>query len=170
MSLAPDNPIHQRLAEVETIVTQVQQLSGSNAGQQIRHLVELILDLHRDALKRIIRMLGQAGPPGDSVLRGLTDDELVANLLLLHGLHPLSLEDRVKAAVEKIRPYLKSHDGDVELVDISEGSANLRMRGSCDGCPAMANSLKMVIEQAIYDAAPDLAGIHMEAVAPSAVG
>ena len=39
-----------------------------------------------------------------------------SHLLLLHGLHPVPLEARVRAALDEVRPYLESHGGDVELL------------------------------------------------------
>ena len=64
----------------------------------------------------------------------LTGDELVASVLLLHGLHPVDLETRVRGALEKTRPYLKSHGGNVELVGIDE-------RAPCgSGCRAAATA------------------------------
>ena len=45
----------------------------------------------------------------------LAGDELVEHLLLLHGLHPVSVEERVREALDGVRPYLGSHGGDVEL-------------------------------------------------------
>ena len=57
---------------------------------------------------------------GQSIIDELGQDELVGSLLLLHGLHPLSLEARILQALEKIRPYLGSHGGNVELVSVDE--------------------------------------------------
>ena len=66
----------------------------------------------------------------------MTDDELVSHLLLLHGLHPVSLGDRVLDALDEVRPYLESHGGDVELVGMEGPVVRLRMQGSCSGCPS----------------------------------
>jgi len=87
----------------------------------------------------------------------------VGSLLLLYGLHPVDLETRVRGALEKTRPYLRSHGGNVELVDVDEsGAVRLRLQGSCHGCPSSAMTLKLAIEQAIHDAAPDVTSISVE--------
>jgi Fe-S cluster biogenesis protein NfuA/nitrite reductase/ring-hydroxylating ferredoxin subunit len=96
----------------------------------------------------------------------LAADELVAHLLLLHGLHPVPVEQRVRAALEGVRPYLESHGGNVELLGVEEGVARLRLEGSCSGCPSSAMTLKLAIEKAIHEAAPDVD----EVVADGAVG
>ena len=72
-------------------------------------------------------------------------------------------ETRVRAALEKSRPYLQSHGGNVELVGIdADGVVRLRMQGSCHGCPSSAVTLKLAIEQAIHEAAPDVSAILVE--------
>ncbi|MGZ8649246.1 MAG: NifU family protein, partial [Solirubrobacteraceae bacterium] len=45
-----------------------------------------------------------------------------------------------------------------------DGVARLRLEGSCNGCPASASTMELAIEQALQDAAPDLAGIDVEGV------
>jgi Fe-S cluster biogenesis protein NfuA/nitrite reductase/ring-hydroxylating ferredoxin subunit len=99
----------------------------------------------------------------------MADDELVAHLLLLHDLHPVPAETRVREALEGVRPYLESHGGDVELVAVEDGVARLRLQGSCSGCPSSTMTLKLAIEDAIYKAAPDVSNVEAEGVtAPAA--
>jgi Fe-S cluster biogenesis protein NfuA/nitrite reductase/ring-hydroxylating ferredoxin subunit len=93
----------------------------------------------------------------------LATDELVGHLLLLHGLHPISVEERVREALDGVRPYLGSHGGGVELVGVSDGVALVRMQGSCEGCPASAMTLKLAIEDAVLKAAPDVERVEAEA-------
>ena len=78
------------------------------------------------------------------------------------------LERRVRAALEEVRPYLESHGGNVELLEIADGAARLRLEGSCSGCPSSTVTLKLAIEDAIHKAAPDLRAIEAEgAVQPA---
>jgi Fe-S cluster biogenesis protein NfuA/nitrite reductase/ring-hydroxylating ferredoxin subunit len=83
-------------------------------------------------------------------------------VLLLYDLHPVDLETRVRGALEKSRPYLKSHGGNVELAAVEDTVVRLRMQGSCSGCPSSAVTLKLAIEQAIYEAAPDVSAILVD--------
>jgi Fe-S cluster biogenesis protein NfuA/nitrite reductase/ring-hydroxylating ferredoxin subunit len=84
-------------------------------------------------------------------------------LLILHGLHPFDLETRVRQALDKVRPYLGSHGGNVELLGVTaEGVVRLRLAGSCHGCPSSQVTLKYAIEEEIYKAAPDLTAIQVE--------
>src|SRR4051812_26083342 len=120
-------------------------------------LVSALLDMYGDGLARIVA----AGPVP-------VEDELVAHLLFLHGLHPVPVEERVGRALDEGRPYLLAHGGGVELLGVSEGVVSLRLDGACNGCPSSALTLKSAVEEAILRAAPDVERIDADgAVAPS---
>ncbi len=100
-----------------------------------------------------------------SAQRQFAADPLVGSLLLLYGLHPVDLETRVHQALEKVRPLLKSHGGNVDLLGIDDGVVRLKLQGSCHGCPSSAQTLHNAIEEAIYEFAPDVAELKVEGVA-----
>jgi Fe-S cluster biogenesis protein NfuA len=138
-------------------------LAGLQAGRDkdtAEELVHLLVEMYGDGLERI---LGTLEP--EHVLR-LADDDLVESLMLLHDLHPLDTDARVQKALDKVRPYLGSHAGGVEYLGIDEeGIAQLRLEGSCDGCASSTLTVKMAIEGAIQEAAPELNGIQVAGVA-----
>ena len=78
-------------------------------------------------------------------------------LLILHGLHPLDVETRIARALDRVRPYLGSHGGDVKLLGVTDGVVHLRLEGSCHGCPSSTVTMKLAIEKAIEEAAPEVA-------------
>jgi len=85
--------------------------------------------------------------------------------LVVHDLHPLDLETRVARALERVRPYLGSHGGDVKLLGVEDGVVLLRLEGSCQGCPSSTVTMKLAIEKAIEEAAPEILRIEVEGVA-----
>jgi Fe-S cluster biogenesis protein NfuA/nitrite reductase/ring-hydroxylating ferredoxin subunit len=103
-------------------------------------------------------------------LASAAGDELVEHLLLLHGLHPVDPETRVRGALEEVRPYLESHGGDVELLGVVDGVARVRLSGSCEGCPSSTMTLKLAIEDAIHKAAPDVESVEADGAAAPAAG
>ena len=107
------------------------------------------------------RRRGRRGRRASSRER-LADDGVVASLMLIHGLYPVALEERVAEALDSVRPYMESHGGDVELLGIEDGVARIRLEGSCDGCPASSSTLELAIKQALDEAAPDLEGLVVE--------
>ena len=81
---------------------------------------------------------------------------------MVHGLHPLDIETRVARALDGVRPYLHSHGGDVELVEITgAGVVRLQLTGSCDGCPSSALTLELAVQGAVRDAAPEVTEIEL---------
>ncbi len=61
-----------------------------------------------------------------------------------------------------MRPYLRSHGGNVELVGVEQGVAKLRLEGTCSACPSSQMTLHLAVEQAIYETAPDVTAIEVE--------
>ncbi len=144
---------------------------GVVARERAEELVRLVADLYGAGLERVLTIVHETGHLDDDVLAALAADELVASLLLVHDLHPYDVTTRVEQALDGVRPYLGSHGGDVELIDVSaEGVVRLRLLGSCDGCASSSVTLKLAVEGAIESAAPEIVSIQVETpVASSSV-
>lgn len=152
-----------QMAVVDELVQTLEATADPAARAAAQDLVRTLMDLNGAALERMLGMIHEAGGPADGLIDQFGDDELVGSLLLLYGLHPVDLETRVRQALDKTRPYLRSHGGNVELAGVDPtGVVRLRLQGSCHGCPSSAMTLKLAIEKAIHEAAPDVAGIAVE--------
>ena len=68
----------------------------------------------------------------------------------------------MQLALDSVRPYLESHGGNVEVVAINDGVVRLKLQGSCHGCPSSVATVKSRIEQALFDAAPDVVEIIVD--------
>lgn len=156
--MAEDNEFQQRIQQIEGLVHRVESLSDANARQTALELFQLIMELHGAGLDRMMGIAFDAGDTGRAIINRFADDELVASLLLLYGLHPLDLEGRVMAALEKVRPFLRSHGGSVELLGIADGVVRLRLGGGGSSTQA----LRQAVEEAVYNAAPDVTAIQVE--------
>jgi Fe-S cluster biogenesis protein NfuA len=119
-------------------------------------LVQALLDMYGEGLAKIVA--AGAVP---------VEDELVAHLLLLHGLHPVPIHDRVSGALDSVRPYLAAHGGGVELVAVEDGVVRLRLEGACHGCPSSSLTLRAAVEDAVMKAAPDVERIEAEGAVAS---
>jgi len=136
---------------------------GVVARERAEELVRLTADLYGAGIERILDIAYDAGQLNDEVLAALAADELVANLLIVHGLHPYGVDLRVEQALESVRPYLGSHGGDVELLEVTDaGVVRLRLLGSCNGCASSTVTLKLAVEGAIEAAAPEITGIEVQ--------
>lgn len=67
------------------------------------------------------------------------------------------LRSRVLASLEKIRPYLQSDGGDIELVNITDDHiVQVRLTGACNGCPFSMQTLKAGVELALLKEVPEI--------------
>jgi Fe-S cluster biogenesis protein NfuA/nitrite reductase/ring-hydroxylating ferredoxin subunit len=144
--------------------------NGSAAYERAQQLVREVVGLYGAGLQRIIELAEDPGLKTGLAERLATDD-LVASLLLVHGLHPHDLHSRVSGALDRVRPYLGSHGGDVDLLEITDGPdgqlVRLSFKGSCKSCPSSAVTLELAVEDAVRAAAPEIASIEVVAAEPA---
>jgi len=65
------------------------------------------------------------------------------------------MQDRIKEAIEEIRPYLQSHGGDVEFISFVEGVVNVKLQGACHGCAGAQATLKNGIQRILQEQFPE---------------
>jgi Fe-S cluster biogenesis protein NfuA len=131
-------------------------VDGAGSVARAEELVRALSDLYGAGLARLLELLDDHGRLDDEVLDAIADDRLVSGLLLIHGLHPDDLTTRVHRALDRVRPYLGSHGGDVEVIEITADAVRLRWLGACDGCRGATATLTSAIDAAIRDAAPEI--------------
>jgi|SRR5579883_762890 Fe-S cluster biogenesis protein NfuA len=116
--------------------------------------------LHKEALKRLIKSVKQESM---TALRHSVKDEVVYGVLLYHELvkSPIPpLRQRIQAALDEVRPDLKSHNGDVEIVAIKPpDTLEIRLIGACSHCPSSTLTLSQGIEQIIKAHCPEITNI-----------
>ena len=133
-------------------------------------MTRLFAELASLAAKGSGHLVARAGIDGiqqwlPALVHRLTEDDLLESLLLLHDLHPLDVDTRVQRALDRVRPYLGSHAGGVDLLGVDQaGMVHLRLEGTCHGCPSSTVTVKLAIERAIEEAAPEVAGVQVEGV------
>ncbi|MGD9722000.1 MAG: NifU family protein [Pirellulales bacterium] len=164
----PNDELAGCIERIDQLLAKLDSLADIPLREDVQEVVQCLLTYHGAAVARLLSELSHAaGPPREIVAR-LAQDELVGSLLLLHGLHPADLETRVGAALDRVRPFLQSHGGNVELAQIAGGVVHVRLAGHCHGCPSSAATMKSQIEQAIFAAAPDVESVVMDEEAPPA--
>ncbi len=63
----------------------------------------------------------------------------------------LEMKDQIREAVDDIRPYLQSHNGDVEFVSFEDGIVNVKLQGACHGCAGATMTLKNGIQRILQE-------------------
>lgn len=131
-------------------------VGGAVARERAEQLVREVVDLYGAALTRILAMSDA------STIDRFVRDDLIASLLLVHDIHPYDTLTRIRTALDGVRPYLGSHGGDVELVDVVGGVVTLRLTGSCKSCPSSSVTLELAVTDAVQAAAPETTSIRVE--------
>lgn len=149
--------------QLNLLVEQIESYPDAKIREKTLDLVQIILALHREALRRVLTSFDSL-PKKEQMLSQIAADDVVRAILLIHGLLPNDLQTRVAVAIDELRPFLISQGGDVELLGIENGHARMRLIRNGQGAPPIS-TLKLEIEKALIEAAPELLGIEIEGVA-----
>ncbi len=66
------------------------------------------------------------------------------------------MREKIEQALNEIRPALQADGGDVDLVEVDQGTVKVRLQGACHGCPMAEVTMKQGIETAIKNAVPEV--------------
>lgn len=135
---------------------------GWEPGQQavLSAIKTGIEELNAEAFKRLIRALKGDAAAG-AALRAAVRDPLLYQVLRFHGLVKEPLEHRVARALDEVRPSLKQHGGDVELVAVKHpDTVEVRLIGSCQSCPSAGETLSEGVEKSIRALCPEVLHVH----------
>lgn len=67
------------------------------------------------------------------------------------------MEDKIREALEQIRPFLQADGGDVELVSVEDdGTVQVKLTGACGGCPMAQMTLKNGVERILKEQVPEV--------------
>jgi hypothetical protein len=155
-----EKEFQEKMRRLGTLVGELDQVPGGGSKVSARELVQLLMEVHRSGLERIMELVFQSGSEsgtsGGVIIDRLGQDPIVRNLLLLYSLHPDDLETRVLRALDLARVRLRKFDSRVELVSLHEGAVQLRIHTSGHARGSTIKDLRAIAAGAIYDLAPDL--------------
>lgn len=147
----------QALSErIDVLLDEVQRRAEPEITLKVEELVRAVLSLHGAALDQLLNLLSH------EQVQQLVEDDLVAGMLLLHDLHPDDVATRIQHALDSVRPYLGSHAGGIDYLGLDDdGVVHLRLQGSCDGCPGSTATVRLTVENAVLDAAPEAVAVEV---------
>jgi Fe-S cluster biogenesis protein NfuA/nitrite reductase/ring-hydroxylating ferredoxin subunit len=150
---------------IQKLIERIEALPYPGAKELVQECMEAVLAFYGHGLSRILQVVSETDTKAGNVYRELIRDDVIKGLLLIHDLHPLDLAARLRDALDKVRPYLKSHGGNVELISLENNVAKLRLQGTCQSCASSAVTLELAIKHAIEQACPDLVHFEVEGIA-----
>jgi hypothetical protein len=161
-----DAELQAESARVERLLAELRHLLPLPAWQRVEDALRAVVRLYGAGLARSLahaRAAGASSPAFDELLCG---DELLASLLVLHGLHPLATRERVERALAGVRAALGLADDALVLVRVSAGVLVLEA-GPGIGGGAMSRGLaEATIRRVLETAAPELTSIELTGLPP----
>lgn len=146
-------------ARVEQLLAEVRELVPLPAWQRVDEALRGIVALYGAGLARVLAHAHAAGA-GPGFGGRLADDELVASLLVVHGLHPSPTGERVERALAAVRAELGVGDDALAIAGLDGGA--LRLHAGALGGGAMAPGLaESIVRRAVETAAPEITSIEI---------
>lgn len=166
-SPAPELPTEfQHLLEwLGTGLERMEGIEDEKTREEVFALLEGIDVLHRQALGRLLELVGNLG--GQQVVGRISQDPVVRTLLEMYDLPEADERTQVERALEGVYPYFQSHGGKLDVLGVENGRVRVRLSGSCEGCPGTATTLQRVVEEALREGFPGFRGLVAEEPPPA---
>jgi hypothetical protein len=157
-----DKDFQKRVQKIGQLVHDLETIADPASRAAAKELVQLLMDLHGAGLEQILDIVYQSGDSGARVIDELGQDSLVSSLLVLYNLHPDDVQTRVERKLKQMVSKLHKLGAEATLTSVSDG--NVRIHASINGhaCGSTSRTVQSTIEEAIYDAAPDLSSLVIE--------
>jgi Fe-S cluster biogenesis protein NfuA len=160
--MADDKDFQLKVQRIGELVGELENIADPEARASAKALVQLLLDLHGAGLERVMEIVAKNDESRQPTIDDLGRDPLVSSLLVLYGLHPLDVESRVAQAVERVRPQVRKGGGELDLLGIEAGVIRLQIQVTGHGCGSTGKTLKKLVEDVLYEAAPDMNRLIIE--------
>jgi hypothetical protein len=161
-----DNEFQTLTQQVARLVQRANALPDDTARATALELLQAVMDFHGATLSRIVKLLSGSEAHRASLSK-LATDPLICGLLVLYGIHPVSLEQRVADAIEKLRLQLQKQGAEVELLAIGEDGIRVKVSRP-HALAASPVQIRQTVEQAILEAAPEIAHLTIEGITSAA--
>lgn len=154
-----EQEVRKQAQEIERLIREIETITDPELREKVVTLVQSMMAFHAAGIERLMQIIGDDGESSLSMLANLANDNLVGSLLLLYGVHPFSMRVRVEQALDRLRSSSILNGGTVELLGISDGIVRLQVQNQ-KNCQSSKQALRTAVEEALYEAAPDIAEIQ----------
>jgi Fe-S cluster biogenesis protein NfuA len=154
-----EKEFQRKIQRLGTFVGELEQAPAMGSNITTKELVQLLMEVHGAGLERMLEIVFESGLPGEEIIARLAHDPITRSLLLLYSLHPDPLETRVATALENARASLRKLGGEAELIAIRDGAVEVKLRGPEHSCGSTTSNLRSVLEECIYELAPDVTSL-----------
>lgn len=162
-----EKTFQKRVQKIGGLVHDLETIADPASRAAAKELVQLLMELHGTGLERILEIVFQSGNAGSRIMDDLGQDQPVSSLLILYGLHPDELQTRVEHKLERIAARLHKMGAEAKLVSVNDGDVRVRVRMEGHACGSTSRTVLATVEEAIYEAAPDLTLLVVEGLEES---
>jgi hypothetical protein len=168
--VAEDREFQSELQKIGTLVRELENIADPASQSAARELVQLLMRMHGRGLERILELLHESDDPGSRLIEELAKDPIVSGLLVLYDLHPDDIQVRVVRKLDQLGPTLFRMGAEARIVSIDQGVVRLRVEANSRGCGSTFRQIQTALEDAIYEAAPDLSRLVIDGLEQQAGG
>jgi Fe-S cluster biogenesis protein NfuA len=165
--VATGSEFQDQVRQLGKLIMQFDQMPQSPQKIACKEVVQLLMDVHGAGLDRMMEIVFESEDPGPLIVDKLGRDTVTGSLLLLYSLHPDDLETRVDRAIEIMRPRLRKLSCSVDLAGIVDGAVQVRVTTSGHSCGSSTRDVRAIVEEGVYELAPDVASIEILALEES---
>jgi Fe-S cluster biogenesis protein NfuA len=151
-----------RVQKIGGLVQDLETIADPSTRAAVRELIQLLMELHGTGLERALEIVHQSGEAGPGIIDRLGQDPLVSSLLVLYGIHPEDMQTRVERKLEQIRSKLLKMGAEARLASVSGGDVRVHVSIEGHTCGSTARSVQTMVEEAMYEAAPDMTSLAVE--------
>lgn len=148
--------VAEALARLDDLVRMFEQHPDAAVQEAVLEMLRAVDAIHRPALEHLRGFLAT---------RNMLDDAVTdPHAALLFDLYDDQRDDewsRAEAAIEKVRPYVESYGGRLEVVAADDGVVNIRLLGGCDNCSGSTARLRGLVEQALHAELPGFVRLNV---------
>ena len=160
--MSNNQELQQHVQRIGALVQELESIADPSVRASAKELVQLLMEFHGAGLDRALEIVANTGDPGLRLIGQLGDDPLVGSLLVLYGLHPDDVDTRARKALGRVQPKVQRSGGELEVLEVANGSVRVRLSVTGHSCGSTANTLKSMVEDAVYEAALDVSSIVIE--------
>ncbi len=154
-----EKEFQRKIQRLGVLVGDLEQAPAAGPNSSTKELVQLLMEVHGAGIDRVMEIIFESGAAGEAIIARLGRDPITQSLLLLYSLHPDPLETRLAMALKNAGARLRKLGGEAEIVAIRDGAVELRLRGPEHSCGSTTNQLRSVLEECVYELAPDVTSL-----------
>jgi Fe-S cluster biogenesis protein NfuA len=154
-----EKEFQRKIQRLGVLVGELEQVAAAGSNSNAKELVQLLMEVHGAGIERVMGIIFESGAAGEAIIAKLGHDPIAQSLLLLYSLHPDPLETRVAMALENAAASLRKLGGEAEVVAIRDGAVELKLRGPEHSCGSTTSQLRSVLEECVYELAPDVTSL-----------